>query len=290
MKILLTGATGYIGSSVLVALLSRGHDVIAPVRSDSAAAKANAAGATAVVGDVTDADWFTPLLQGVDAAIHTAAPGDGTAPQFDSAVADAVIAAFGGTGKPYIHTGGLWIHGPSDDLTEQTPFNPPAIVAWREEVESRLAAAELALTIVEPGIVHGHGAGIPAMLGSAPRDGEGRLTVIGDGTQHWATVHVDDLAELYVRVIERSEPVGRVLGLSGHNATVTELGEALADGPVAAEGIEASRARLGAPFADALMLDQQGRGEKARSLGWTPTRPSLLEEIGAGAYGSAAQG
>ena len=103
-------------------------------------------------------------------------------------------------------------------------------------------------------------------------------------------MHVDDLAELYVRVIERSAPVGRVLGLSGHNATVTELGEALADGPVAAEGVEASRARLGAPFADALMLDQQGRGEKARSLGWTPARPSLLEEIRAGAYGSAAQG
>ena len=219
-----------------------------------------------------------------------AAPSDGTAPQFDAAVAEAVIAAFSGTGKPYIHTGGLWIHGPSDDLTEQTPFNPPAIVAWREGVESRLAAADLALTIVEPGIVHGHGAGIPAMLGSAPRDAEGRLTVIGDGTPHWATVHVDDLAELSVRVIESPEPVGRVLGLSGHNATVTELGEAVAGGPVVAEGVEASRARLGAPFADALMLDQQGSGAKARALGWTPTRPSLLEEIRACAYGSAAQG
>ena len=290
MKILLTGATGYIGSSVLDVLRAHGHDVVAPVRSAHAAQKATATGATAVVGDITDAAWFIPLLEGVDAAIHTAAPSDGTAPQFDAAVAEAVIAAFSGTGKPYIHTGGLWIHGPSDDLTEQTPFNPPAIVAWREGVESRLAAADLALTIVEPGIVHSHGAGIPAMLGSAPRDAEGRLTVIGDGTPHWATVHVDDLAELYVRVIESPEPVGRVLGLSGHNATVTELGEAVAGGPVVAEGVEASRARLGAPFADALMLDQQGSGAKARALGWTPTRPSLLEEIRACAYGSAAQG
>jgi len=216
MKILLTGATGYIGSSVLDVLRAHGHDVVAPVRSAHAAQKATATGATAVVGDITDAAWFTPLLEGVDAAIHTAAPSDGTAPQFDAAVAEAVIAAFSGTGKPYIHTGGLWIHGPSDDLTEQTPFNPPAIVAWREGVESRLAAADLALTIVEPGIVHSHGAGIPAMLGSAPRDAEGRLTVIGDGTPHWATVHVDDLAELYVRVIESPEPFGRVLGLSWH--------------------------------------------------------------------------
>jgi len=290
MKIVLTGATGYIGSSVLAALRARGHDVIAPVRSAAAAQKATAAGATAVVGDITDAAWFAPVLAEADAAIHTAAPGDGSAPQFDGAVADAVIAAFAGTGKPYVHTGGLWIHGPSADLTEQTPFAPPALVAWREQVESRLVDADVLLTVVEPGIVHGHGGGIPALIPSAPRDGEGRLTVIGDGTQHWATVHVDDLADLYVRVIEGAEPVGRVLGLSGHNATVAELGEAVDGGPVVPEGADASRARLGALFADALMLDQQGTGAKARSLGWNPARPSLLEELRAGAYAAASQG
>jgi len=287
MKIVLTGATGYIGSSVLAALRARGHEVVAPVRSASSAQKATAAGATAVVGDITDAEWFAPLLEGADAAIHTAAPGDGSSPQFDSAVADAVISAFGGTGKPYIHTGGLWIHGPSTDLTEETPFAPPALVAWREAVESRLADADLALTIVEPGIVYGHGGGIPASLADAPRDAEGRLTVVGDGTQHWATVHVDDLADLYARVIEGPAPVGRVLGLSGHNPTVAEIGEAFADGPVVPEGAAASRERLGTPFADALMLDQQGFGRRARALGWTPTRPTLLEEIHAGSYAGA---
>ncbi len=284
MKILLTGATGYIGSSVLTALRARGHEVVAPVRSDSAAQKATAAGATAMVGDITDAGWFVPLLQEVDAAIHTASPGDATSPQFDGAVADAVITAFAGTGKPYIHTGGLWIHGPSGDLTEETPFAPPALVAWREEVEGRLAAADLALTIVEPGVVYGHGAGIPALLANAPRDAEGRLTVVGEGTQHWATVHVDDLGDLYARVIESAEPVGRVLGLSGRNHTVSDIGEAFAGGPVVPEGVDASRARLGAAFADALMLDQQGRGAKAHALGWMPTRPSLIEEIVSGGY------
>ena len=240
MKILLTGATGYIGSSVLDVLRAHGHDVVAPVRSAHAAQKATATGATAVVGDITDAAWFTPLLEGVDAAIHTAAPSDGTAPQFDAAVAEAVIAAFSGTGKPYIHTGGLWIHGPSDDLTEETPFNPPALVAWREGVESRLEAAHLALSIVEPGIVYGHGAGIPASLADAPKDAEGRLTVVGDGRQHWPTVHVDDVADLYALIVERPAPAGRVLALSGQNPTVAEIGEALAGGPVVPEGPDAS--------------------------------------------------
>ena len=79
MRIVLTGATGYIGSSVLAALVARGHDVIAPVRSEASAATATNAGASAVVGDITDPGWFTPLLHDADAAIHRAASraGDG---------------------------------------------------------------------------------------------------------------------------------------------------------------------------------------------------------------------
>ncbi len=288
MRIVLTGATGYIGSSVLRALVARGHDVIAPVRSEASAATATEAGATAVVGDVTDADWFTPLLQDADAAIHLAASQAGDGAQFDGAVADAVIAAFSGTGKPYVHTGGLWIHGSSDDLTEDTPFNPPALVAWREGVESRLEAADLELSIVEPGIVYGHAAGIPASLADAPKDADGRLTVVGLGTQHWPTVHVDDVADLYALIVESPSPAGRVLALSGQNPTVAELGEAFAGGPVAPEGVDASRARLGAAYADALMLDQQGSGTKARSLGWAPSRAPLLEEIRSGQYAATA--
>lgn len=288
MRIVLTGATGYIGSSVLAALVARGHDVIAPVRSAASAAAATDAGASAVVGDITDPGWFTPLLHDADAAIHLAASRAGDGAQFDGAVADAVIAAFAGTGKPYIHTGGLWIHGPSDDLTEETPFNPPALVAWREGVESRLEAADLELSIVEPGIVYGHGAGIPASLADAPKDAEGRLTVVGDGTQHWPTVHVDDVADLYALIVERPAPAGRVLALSGQNPTVAEIGEALAGGAVVPEGADASRTRLGAGYADALMLDQQGSGAKARALGWSPSRASLLDEIRSGRYAATA--
>ena len=258
MKILLTGATGLIGSSVLTALLAHGHEVVAIVRSDSSAKRASDAGATAVVGDISDATWFAEQLRGVDGAIHTASPGDETSATVDAAVVDAVIDAFGDTPKPYVHTGGIWVHGSGADLTEETPFAAPAIV-------------------------YGHGQGIPGVLAAAPRTDDGRLTVLGDGTQHWATVHVDDLAELYVRVLEGAEVAGRVIGASGQNPTVRELAEALAGGEVVDEGADASLERLGA-FGEALLLDQQASGAKARSLGWEPSRPSLLDEVRAGRY------
>ncbi|WP_454117576.1 hypothetical protein [Microbacterium lacticum] len=160
--------------------------------------------------------------------------------------------------------------------------SPRSTAADAQGVESRLEAADLALSIVEPGIVYGHAAGVPASLADAPKDAGDRLTVIGLGTQHWPTVHVDDVADLYALIVESPSPASRVLALSGQNPTVAELGEAFAGGPVAPEGVDASRARLGAAYADALMLDQQGSGAKARSIGWAPSRPSLLERSGRG--------
>ena len=52
------------------------------------------------------------------------------------------------------------------------------------------------------------------------------------------------------------------------------------DAGVATEDRSATEERLGAPFAGALLLDQQASGAKARSIGgWTPSRPTLVEEL-----------
>ena len=66
-----------------------------------------------------------------DGAIHTASPGDATSADLDSAVADAVIDAFAGTGKPYLQISGLWIYGANRSITEESPFDAPALVAWK---------------------------------------------------------------------------------------------------------------------------------------------------------------
>jgi len=283
MTILLTGGTGYIGSAVLAHLVAAGHDVTAVVRSASSAEKVTAAGARALVGDLTDIGWLTEALAASDGAIHTATPGDATTATFDDAVATAVIRAFSGTGKPYIHTSGIWVHGSGSDLAEDSPIDAPPIVAWRDAVERRLLEADVATTILEPAIVYGHAAGIPRVIVDAPRTASGELELVGDGTQHWATVHVDDLAALYSLVIARGDGLGRLIGAGGISPTVRELGEAAATGAgVAATSVDAARERLGTAFADALLLDQQASGAKARSLGWIPTAAPLTHELAAG--------
>lgn len=284
MDVLLTGATGYIGTVVLSVLHEAGHVVTAVVRSERAAEQVTAAGATAVRGDLTDGAWLSEQLGKVDGAIHTASPGDASSPAFDRAVVAAVVDAFDGTSKPYVHTSGLWIYGSGEGLSEDSPLNPPALTAWRPSVEADVLDSDLVASIVVPGVVYGHHGGLPNLIVDAPRDGSGRLVLIGDGSQHWGVVHVDDLAALYVAVVESGRALGRVLGVTDENPTVRDLGEANGS-DVVAEPVEHTRARLGEAFADALLLDQQFViGRKATELGWSPQGPTLIDDLSEGSY------
>jgi nucleoside-diphosphate-sugar epimerase len=284
MDVLLTGGTGYIGSVVLSELRLAGHTVTAVVRSERAAEQVTAAGATPVQGDLTDRAWLTELLRGVDGAIHTASPGDASSPAFDRAVVAAAVEAFTGTSKPYVHTSGLWIYGSGAGLGEDSPLNPPALTAWRPAVEAEVLDSALVASIVVPAVVYGHRGGLPNLVVDGPRDGSGRLVLLGDGTQHWGVVHVDDLAVLYVAVLESGRALGRVLGVTDENPTVRDLGEATG-ADVVGEPVAATRERLGEAFADALLLDQQfALGAKAVALGWSPQGPTLVDDLGTGSY------
>jgi nucleoside-diphosphate-sugar epimerase len=273
MKILLTGGTGYIGSTVLDRLIAGGHHVTAVVRSQKSALQVTDGGATSVIGDLYDANWLASELAQHDAAIHTAAGSDEKDAELNDAVIDAVIEAFSGTAKPFIHTGGIWVYGNNASIHETHELQPPAVTAWRAAGEQRLLESDVKASVIQPGVVYGHGQGIPAML--TPQDGT--LTLFGSGEQRWVTVHVDDLADLYVLALENAPGGEAYVGASGQNPTVRELGEAVSD-EVTPESDEATVARLGG-FGEALLLDQQASGEKARSLGWAPSRASLVEEL-----------
>jgi nucleoside-diphosphate-sugar epimerase len=290
MEILLTGATGFVGSHVLTALTEAGHTVTALVRGEESAAKAKAAGATPLIGAVADEPFAVNALRRADAAIHAASPGDATSAEVDAAMVRAVGQAFAGSGKPYLHTGGLWEWGPGTDITEDLPVNPPAIVGWRPAIEQQaLATPGARVAIIVAAVVYGDGGGMPNLVAASPRDAAGRLITIGTGRQRWATVHAKDLAALYLRAIESPGASGYFIAASGDNPAVRELTEAAARAAGAPGAVpetdDDARGRLGQYFADALLLDQQAFGAKARSvLGWTPAGPSLLEELGHGSY------
>jgi nucleoside-diphosphate-sugar epimerase len=293
MKVALTGATGFIGSHLLTDLYKHGHEVTALVRDDDQADIIAARGATPAVVDLYDRPAVVRILGDADGAIHTASPGDASSANLDSAVVDAAIDAYAGTGKPFIEISGLWVYGANTSITEDSPFQAPALVAWKEPIERRvLAVNDMRGVVVVSGVAYGDGGGgIPGVLLGSPRDNQGNLIMLGTGQQHWPTVHVADLAEFFRRVLEDDAARGYYVIGNGLNPTVAELTEAAAvatGAPGAVPGSdEEARQRLGDYFAEVLLLDQGTTAAKARTeLDWSPSRLGLIEEFRHGSYRS----
>jgi nucleoside-diphosphate-sugar epimerase len=291
MKVVLTGATGFIGSHVLSELHEHGHEVTALVRDDAQADIVAARGATPAVADLYDRPAVASLLSNADGAIHTASPGDATSAGLDSAVVDAVTSAFDGTGKPYLQISGLWVYGANSSISEASAFNAPAMVSWKEPIERRVLGAKgMRGAVIVSSVAYGDGGGgIPGLLLGSPRDGAGNLIMLGTGQQHWSTVHVADLADFFRRALEDDSARGYYVIGNGVNPTVAELTGAAAvaiGAPGAVPGSDdEARARLGDYFAEVLLLDQGTDAARARAeLGWRPSRPSLAEEFRHGSY------
>lgn len=73
MKILVTGATGKVGSRFVPRLLAKGYDVSILVRDEAKASDLVKLGAVPIVGDLYDSQTLPSALTGVDAVIHLAA-------------------------------------------------------------------------------------------------------------------------------------------------------------------------------------------------------------------------
>jgi nucleoside-diphosphate-sugar epimerase len=272
-------------------LQARGHEVTALVRDDAEADTVAARGATPAVADLYDQSAVAGLLRNADGAIHTASPGDATSADMDSAVVGAAIGAYAGTGKPYLHIGGLWDYGSNRDITEESAVNAPALMSWREPIAQRvLDAKQMRGVVITAAVAYGDGGGgIPGLLLGSPRDDAGYLTMLGTGQQHWATVHVTDLAEVFGRALDDDSAQGRYVIGNGVASTAAELTEAAAvaaGAPGAVPGSDdEARARLGPAFADVLLLDQGTEAARARAeLGWNPSHPTLADEFRYGSY------
>ena len=290
-KVALTGTTGFIGSHVLAELLDHGHDVTALVRDDAQADVVAARGATPAVVDLYDRPAVVALLREANGAIHTASPGDDTSADLDAAVVDAAIEAFAGSGKPYIHITGVWLYGANSSITEDSPVDAPAMVAWKEPIAQRaLDADDMRGVVISPGVAYGDGGGgVPGLLLGSPRDDAGNLIMLGTGSQHWATVHVADLADFFRRALEDDSAGGHYVIGDGLNPTVAELTEAAAVAAGASGAVpgsdEEARARLGDAFAEVLLLDQGTDAARAKTdLDWSPSHPGLVDEFRDGSY------
>lgn len=261
MRIFITGATGYVGGAVAAALHDRGHEVTALVRPESEAKELRERGVVMVVGDLSTLPSLTGTLAGHDAFVHTAFSMQDTVAHDRMAVE-----SFTKQKGFFVFTSGVWVLGNSKEraLDETSPVNPLSLVAWRPKHE-QMALANGRGAVLRPGCVYG---GKQSLLAAwfAAADQHQPLHVMGDGNNHWAMVNVHDLADCYVRLVEK-RATGTFHGVDETRATVDECARA-----VAPSG-KIDHLPAGGPMAEALTIDQQVSSDATRrKLGWTPRR------------------
>lgn len=259
MRIFLTGATGYIGSAVARALSAR-HEVTALVRPDADTKALRDLGVVLVSGNLHSLPSLREQIEGNDAFVHTA-----FSPADDHFAVDVFTALPGHV----VYTSGCWMLGNTATAHEGSPVNPLAISAWRAPHEERVLGSGGA--VVRPGCVYGGKQSLCADWFIAAEQNR-PLRIIGDGQNRWAMVHLDELADFYLRAAEQ-RATGVLHAVDDSHDPVEASARAVApDAEIEYVPLELARTALG-NFADALAVDQLiASSESRQKLGWSPRR------------------
>lgn len=285
MKIFVLGASGYIGYAVATAFARAGHEVQGLVRRPDAASLLRKAEIQPVMGSLQEPASFSGAAEQSAVIIYAAADYRTDPLAVDRAAMETLlgVAERGPRPKTVIYTSGVWVHGDTGEgmADETLPLNPAGMVKARPDIERRvLEHPQVRGLVIRPGCVYGGRGGLTGLWFEGAEKGEVR--VVGEGHNRWAMVHVEDLADAYLRLVE-SNLSREVFNITDRSrATVNEMAEATiraADGKAKITHVPVMEAekQMGA-FAECLTLNQHVDGRKAvRLLGWQPKHGGFVD-------------
>lgn len=290
MKVFVTGAAGYIGGSIAAALVKAGHEVIGLVRQPAQLEEVKKIGVTGVLGALDDRALLVAQAQAADAVINAASS--------DNRVAvEALVEALAGSGKVLLHTSGSSIVGDASggEGTDKIYYEDK-LPAPTADKAARVAIDNLVLDAASKGVrsavlcntlIFGHGAlprdsvQLPRLLKQARKSGIVRH--VGPGRNIWSNVHIDDVVDLYLLALEKTE-AGAFYFVESGEAAFRDMSAAIAralglgaaqdwplDEAIKEWGYEMASYGLGS--------NSRVRGARARQLGWQPHRPPVLDWI-----------
>ncbi|MBX9897594.1 MAG: NAD-dependent epimerase/dehydratase family protein [Qipengyuania sp.] len=297
MKILVIGATGYVGSHIAQRMARAGHEVSGIARSASGAARVTGLGAHPVIGDLTDLATLDQAISDSEAVVYAAQLL--LEPEHDTLAA--LVERLAGSGKSLVFTSGTGVVSQKTDgdwseasFAEDDDFVPSKWLARRVETETLVRSAVdrgVRAMVVRPPMIWGNGGCglIEAFYASAARTGE--VCYLGRGLNLYSNVHVEDLAEVYALAIERGTPGALyhcVAGEVAHRTLAERVAQRLGC-PARSVGFEEAAEIWGKFLALIIMSTcSRTRSPRARSeLGWTPRHLDMLSDVAHPAYRAA---
>ncbi len=290
MRIFVTGATGFIGSALVVELIAAGHKVVGVYRSEEKAKALSAAGAEAYRGSIDDPDSLRQGAASSDAVVHLAFNHDFS--QFaancetDRRVVKTLGSVLAGSGRAFVVTSGTAIANvaPGALATEDAPrvSSKDFSRAASEEAAEDAARAGVNLSIVRLPQVHNperQGLVSPWIIAALEK---GEFAYVGEGKNRWPAAHVGDVAKLYRLAVEKAAPSAVYNAVAEEGVAARAIAETIARRlGMPARSIPADEA--GAYFgwlAHFVARDMPASGERTqKALGWRPAGPTLLADL-----------
>ncbi|WP_040802368.1 NAD-dependent epimerase/dehydratase family protein [Nocardia concava] len=291
MRVLVTGAAGYLGRALVAALNAAGHEPIAMVRPGTADIPGAAATRPA---DLLDTDGVARAVEGIDRVCHLAGltrareSFDEPVRYYDVNVGGTLalleaMAAAGVPGLVFSSTCAVYGSPERQPMTEDLPVDPPhpyasSKVAAEAAVEAQARNGALGAVVLRlPNLAGGDDRDptrlIPRVLAAAMT--QTPLGINGDGSAVRDYLHVEDAAAAFVAAVERTPEPGdfRCYNIGSGRGT------SILDVVAAVERVTGRRVPLAhnppAPEPATLVVD----ATKARAeLGWKP-RYSDIETI-----------
>jgi nucleoside-diphosphate-sugar epimerase len=295
MRVLVTGATGFVGGGIVRALLADGHEVHGLVRDPGAAEPLSRSAVTLHAGDMREPASYVPLVKQVDAVVQAAQLS--TSGRVTKTRAQAVFAAEHTMtaalaqaclehGRRLLYTGGCFDWGDHGEewITENTALSPSPMGEGhaREAGLLQMMHAERGLDVVRlnPGFVYGPGGLLRSAFVDQARNG--RLRCIGHGANWWSCVHVDDLGQAYAAALTGARPGAYYAIADEQPIRLRDLTDVVTD------TMRMPRVGSGAPWLVGLFIGRplvaslvtSFRVDAARirdELGWQPAHPSFGE-------------
>src|SRR3954454_7953205 len=240
LTILVTGATGFLGASLVRRLLAGGTAVRVLVRSPSKVEPLVDQGAEVVIGDITDPSATAAAADGVTVVYHLAGrlfrPDVPEAEYYATHVVGTRLLLASCrelTVERFVHfstPGVLGVTG-GGAAGESAPYRPTnAYEATKAEAEQEVrdrARTGFPAVIARPGLVYGPGDLhlLPFFRAVLRR----RFRPIGRRTVWLHPIYIDDMTEAFLRCGERAEAVGECFHLAGREAVpLAALADAIA--------------------------------------------------------------